>query len=476
MIQHLKRLGGDSLLYALMNLGTKLIAFLMLPIYTKYLSPYEMGAFEMVEALTSILTFIIIFGTDNALAYFFFKEVDEKEKERLFKSTLTFRLTIALLFLLIFIIFGSSISSLLMGTEKYKDLLYVAGIVLVLEAVITLVLTYYRFVFKSKIVASLTVFKLLLVAILSYLFLKFFNLNVLSIYESRLISGLIIIVLIYRQIWRFSSLKIEKDIIKKILWYGAPLVPASLAFWVITFSNRFFLSTFESLESSGIYGVAVKFATMISLLTSGVQMAWRPYSMSIKDDPKAKNIYANIFYIILVIGFIGILIIATIAPFLKILVADKSYYSALNYIALLSLGSFLSFYYLIISVGLFIKEKTSVISFYVIICSGISIVLNLLLIPLFSIWGAVFALIFSYLLVNVLIFIKSQSVYKIPVSSIKLIVVFIIGFVSVLSIVSIYFYKLNFYLIIFPWLVFLLVTWKVFDTKNIMALVRGRFN
>jgi O-antigen/teichoic acid export membrane protein len=473
LLEQLKRLGGDSLLYALMNVGTKLIAFFMLPIYTYYLGPKEMGVFENIDAVTSMLTFVIIFGTDNALAYYFFNTKDETEKNKYVKNVLTFRLYIALCFLAIFIIFSNELSQIILGVSGYYHLFYFSGVILVLESVITVILTVYRFQFKSTRVVILTVGKLGLVALLSYLFFKFLHLKVDSIYLSRLVSAVIIIVTILVPIFRFLNFKIDFEVLKKLLIYGAPLVPASIAFWVISFSNRFFLTQFESLESAGIYGVAVKFATMISLLTSSVQMAWRPYSLSIKDRPDAKKIYSNIFYIILVVGIFGLLGIATITPFiLDMLIPDPAYKEAGKYIAMLSLGSFLSFYYLIISVGLFLEKKTPSIAIYVGLSAVISLILNIALIPYFSIWGAVTALIISYIFVNVMIFIKSQKVYYIPVSPLKLVSLFLSGGLSILSIVYIYEYStLDKFFVVIPWIFMIVVTfitgiWKSFFLKK----------
>ncbi|MDP4171982.1 MAG: polysaccharide biosynthesis protein, partial [Bacillota bacterium] len=60
MLAQLKRLGADSLLYAFMNVGTKLIAFIMLPIYTHFMSRGKLGVLTIIDNWTSMLTFLII--------------------------------------------------------------------------------------------------------------------------------------------------------------------------------------------------------------------------------------------------------------------------------------------------------------------------------------------------------------------------------------------------------------------------------
>lgn len=475
LLNHLKKLGGETLLYALMNVGTKLIAFLMLPIYTKYLSTTEMGVFENVEALVSILTFVVIFGTDNSLAFYFFKTDDSKEREAFVRTVLTFRFYIAALCFILLSVFGAFFSDLLLGSSGYGKILMIAGVVLITESIITLIFTYYRYQFKAKVVSVLTLVQLGLVAVLSFIMLKYINLKVESVYLSRLISGTLIILVISFPVIKFFRLNIDREKLKLILVYGAPLVPASLAFWVITFANRFFLTHMESLASAGVYGVGFKFAAMISLLTSSIQMAWRPYSLSIQKNDNAPEIYAQISILILTLGMVSLAGVATIAPFLlKLMVSSNAYQEASQYIAILSLGSFLSFYYLIISVGLFIKEQTKVLSKYVIVSAILSIVLNIALIPLLSIWGAAIALVLSYLFVNIVIFKKSQEVYHIPLSIGKSGLIFTIGLLSMLSITFIYESGLSRLFIIIPWLVLLVMAILLIRNQGNPLRLKGR--
>ncbi|MBS4195732.1 oligosaccharide flippase family protein [Lederbergia citri] len=454
MLEHLKRLGGDSLLFALMNVGTKLIAFLMLPIYTSYLGAEQLGVLENVDAFTSMLTFIVIFGTDSALAFFYFDTKDKLEKEKYVRNVLMFRIMVASVLLLLAIFTGNFISKLIFGVPGYGVIVQIALVVLFLESVITLVLTYFRYEFLSKKVVVYTVSRLGTVAILSYLFLRYMNAEVSVIFYARIIGAISILVLLFPYIKRFFTFKIDFPLLKEILIYAAPLVPASIAFWVISSSNRFFLSQYDSLAHVGVYGVAVKFATVITLLTSSVQMAWRPYSMSIKDRSDAKTVFANIYLLVLIIGMFGLLGIATFIPYiLHWMIPKVEFHSASKYIAVLSLGTFLNFYYLIISVGLFITKKTNPISIYFGIAAIISICLNIVLIPNFSLWGATLAVVLSYLFACIAIFIKSQKVYHVPVSIFNLVVVFISGVLSLLSIVYIQEYtNLNGAYTILSWL------------------------
>ncbi len=459
MLEHIKRLGGDSLLYALMNVGTKLIAFFMLPVYAAYLGASQIGVLENIDGFTSMLTFLVIFGTDSALAFFYFDQNDSKRKETYVQTILMFRLLIAVFFLILSLFTGPIISRIVFNTEAYSTVIHISLTVLVIESVITLVLTYFRFEFLTRKVVVLTVLKLAMAALLSYLFLAYFHSSVTMIFYARVIGAVMVILFMLPYLKRFFTIKIELSLLKEILKYAAPLVPASIAFWVISWSNRFFLTQFDSLSQVGIYGVAVKFAMVITLLTSSVQMAWRPYSMSIKDRKDAKTVFSNIYLYVLLLGMTGLLGIATFIPYIiHWMMPENQLQNASKYIAVLSLGTFLNFYYLIISVGLFIVKQTKPISFYFAIASVISLVLNITLIPLLGLWGAVLAVVICYFFACTAIFIKSQKVYYVPVHLFSLLASFGGGILALITIVYIQEYSnLGILYVLFPWLFFLLL-------------------
>ncbi|MGD7006949.1 lipopolysaccharide biosynthesis protein [Metabacillus sp. 84] len=458
MLNQLKRFGGDSLLYALMNVGTKLIAFLMLPIYTSFVGSSEYGIFDLVESTTNLLTFLIIFGTDSALAYFYFEKKHAERKMDYVRNVFLFRFLIALGLVVLSFILGPWLSVWLTGEPGHEYVIQLAFIVLLMEAMITVILTFFRFEFLTLKVVIPTVARLAMVAVFSYLFLLVFAQEIDMIFYGRIVAAGVIILFLLPQFKNFFTIRFDKTIMKELLIYGAPLVPASLSFWLIAQANRFFINGFEGLEANGLFGAAMKFATVITLLTSGVQMAWRPYSMSIKDKPNAKSIFASVYVLIFAIGMFGLMGIATFIPFIfEAVMTNEEFHPASVYIPLLSLGAFLNFYYLIISVGLFIKKETKPISIQFGIAAAISIILNIILIPLYSLWGAAMAITISYGYATVAIFIRSQKTYHVPAPVGKLIFMFITSLLSIAAVQYILdFSNLSIWLVLIPWAFFLL--------------------
>lgn len=454
MIAQLKRLGSDSLLYAFMNVGTKLIAFALFPFYTYYLADVaEFGRLDIIDRSLSMLTFLVIFGTDSALAYYYYDVKDTNERLKYIRSVMMIRLTILLVIVGGVFTTGPYLSSWILDGSNYVYLFYIALGTLMLDTILAVVLTVLRYQFKTKKVVLLTLSKMLLIAVLSLAVLHFISPTVEGVLMARLAATLAITLLVGTVAIKFIKPIWDKAIFKKILWYAAPLVPASLAFWVILNMNTFVLKEFRSLEEVGIYGTAIKFATFITLLTSGIQLAWRPFSMEKKDNPDTPILFSKIYALLLVVGGIGILLLTEMMPWI-IKVLEDSYQSAYIYVGPIAIATFLNFYYLIVSSGIFFTKKTKVISYVFGAVSVFSIVAALLVIPPYGIWGAIVVYVFSYAIATVIIYGKSQQYYYVPLSIVKLIssIVLICASVALLTWIQLMDFTIIWHVL--PWILF----------------------
>lgn len=457
MFSQLKRLGADSLLYAFMNVGTKLIAFILFPLYAHYLEKESLiGMLQMVDTTVSMLTFLVIFGTDSALAFYYFEYKDKETREKYVRSVMTFRLSLVILLFVVFLIGGDWLSALLLESSGYSQLFYIALGTLCLDTIITLVLTILRYEFHTKRVVATTVGKMLLIAIVSLLFLMFVWNSLEGILVARLISVAIIVLVLIKPVGIYIKPLFDIIILKKILVYAAPLVPASLAFWVIANANNFFLKAYGTLDDVGIYGTAIKFATFITLLTSGIQLAWRPFSMSMKDKKDSTQLFATLYAAFLIAGSFGVLALATLMPWI-ILVMPENFRIAFQYVAPISIATFLSFYYMIVSTGIFYTKQTKHISIAFGIAAVVSIILNFIFVPQLTIWGTVISYIVAYCVALYLVFRKSQKLYYVPFSGFKMGWTIFWLIAATGSIVYIQVNDLNSWLIAGVWMAFILL-------------------
>lgn len=439
-----------------MSLSTKIIAFIMYPYYSDVLTIAEYGSLFVIDSTLSIVSFLVIFGTDSALSYYYIEEKDVQKKEHYVQNVMAFRLLVATSFALLFFLFGKEMASGI-RLNDFSYALQISMFTLILDTVNVLILTILRYDLKSKKVAILTVTKMSLIALLAFIFLTFWESSLNSLMYARLCSVVIILTFTVKEVPRFLRLRFDKEIWKEVLQYSAPLVPASLAFWMIGSSNRYIIQFFEGEAGNGVnahFGAAFNFAAVISLFTYGIQMAWRPYSMKIKDREDAKDLFAKVYIVILALGLLGVLLVTTISPWLMLFM-NEQYWGDYIYIGFLSLASFLNFYYLIVTVGIFIKKKTGKVTTAFLLAALLNVIVNVSLYPFLGVWSIILSNNLTYLFVIFYLYRYSQSIYHVPASAWKMLFLIVQAAIAIGMITFVQFNELSWIYIVGAWLYFL---------------------
>jgi O-antigen/teichoic acid export membrane protein len=212
---------------------------------------------------------------------------------------------------------------------------------------------------------------------------------------------------------RHFSLEFSGGVLKDMLKFSVPLLPALFAVWVIDFSDRYFLTRMSTLEQVGIYSVGARISSMIILFSTSFQMAWGPYALSIQHEADAKNRYSRGLLLFLCAALTAATAITVFAgPILAILTRPE-YYAAEKVIGLLTLGTVAYGAYLIVNIGLLISKKTVLTSVAMSIGAVLNIILNFLLIPRFGIMGAAAATLAAYIAALALLYVFAQKHYPI---------------------------------------------------------------
>jgi O-antigen/teichoic acid export membrane protein len=209
--------------------------------------------------------------------------------------------------------------------------------------------------------------------------------------------------------WRFSS-----AMLRRLLMLGLPLVPASLAFWVINFSNRWFLAGINSLDQVAVYALATKLCAPVVLIVTAFQIAWVPFSLSIARDTAAEPVYARTLLYFLAVTFAALLGLTLFAEPLILIFATPVYLPAAQVLALVGLSSIASGAYYIVATGVTLTGRMVHIGWTTIVAALVNIALNLALIPPLGIVGAAVAGLVANCIPVVLLYIVAQRLHYVP--------------------------------------------------------------
>jgi O-antigen/teichoic acid export membrane protein len=273
---------------------------------------------------------------------------------------------------------------------------------------------YIRAVGKTAFFAIQGIINTTLVIVLNILFLAVFDMGIIGYVLSVVLAdGLSALLIFFKEkLWRQITLKIDKDILKKMLIYSIPMIPTTIFWWVTSVSDRYMVSGFIGAEANGIYAVSYKVPTFLTLLSTVFMQAWQFSAVSESENDKKEHIdfFSSVWGSFQSVMFLVASGVIAFSVFLIKLLTTESFYGAGAYIPMLTAAMVFSAFANFMG-SVYVVEKRSKNSFLTTMFGAvINVVLNLVLIktPL-GVQGAAIATFVSYLIVYL---IRAVNVYK----------------------------------------------------------------
>ncbi len=182
---------------------------------------------------------------------------------------------------------------------------------------------------------------------------------------------------------------------------GLPFIPNALAFWSLAYLDRLLLPLFHvALDNRGLYAVANRMASLLAIATAPFQSAWGPLSLAIKDDPHAPRTYGKVLTYF-VAGALGLalaigLFAREILALLTLVIGNREYVLAAPYVGVLAYYPVANGAMVALGVGAFLAKRTAALGWTTALGAAVNLLLNLLLIPRFGVWGAAWATALGY--------------------------------------------------------------------------------
>ena len=196
--------------------------------------------------------------------------------------------------------------------------------------------------------------------------------------------------------------------------FGLPTMPAELSLYSLNFIDRILIVRLAGLAEAGLYALAIKFAQAINVLARGFQLAWPPLAYSIADDDEARRAYSLVFTWFAAVCAFAVAGLWLLSRWIVDLLAAPEYFESYEAIGLLATGISLYALYLVLVVILGRTGRTEFNLPATIAGTVVNIVLNLILIPSQGFVGAAIALVASYMVVLVLMYLLTQRLFPVP--------------------------------------------------------------
>jgi len=454
-----KRFSRESFIYVVGEFLSKSFTFILIPIYASYLSVHDFAILSIVWIIWPIVVVVIGKGFSTYILRGYY---EYSESKRFFGTVLFFSMVVGLVIAWSIHVIGPWLFKNIFKEMVYKPYLQYGVFFAVFRLFFNHVVSIYRAKRKptTSVVLSVVLFLSNSVAVLTAIYVLKTDLK--GILNAQLISFMVVAVIYLAKVFPDISLRLDLRVILPGILFVLPLVPHALSGWVINYISRIFIQRNMSPTDLATYAVASQISLILSVINNGLNQAWAPfiYANAPRDD--FSQLFAtNAKKLIIFASLLG----GTIILFAKdilLIMGKKEYLAAQNVLPILILAYVIQLLYFIYIVIIIYHKNTKIMPLITISAGLICISLNIVLVPMWGMYGAAFCTMLSFLLMYLSVYGYSKRYVRVKIVN-KRVIVFVL---------SVLFALVFSYFLINPIVFWLRILMKVFIVIGLTMFLR----
>jgi O-antigen/teichoic acid export membrane protein len=414
MFERLKELLRHSAVYGLGGIVARVLGVLLLPLYTRYLTPGDFGLIETLVALSAVLTALVAQAMKSAFFRFYFDSADAARRLLVVRTTFWYVLAASTAVLIAGVVLAQPISWLLFGSRSHDGLVAAAFVGLWASLNYEQMTSLFRVEQRSSAYVVATLANVAITIAATVLLVVVYDKGPLGVLVGNFTGTLAVYAALLVYSRRSLGLQFDRSLLRSMNRFGLPLVPSAVSLWLTNFSDRFFLVKLADLHEVGLYSIGVRVASAIVLLLTAFRLAWPAFAYSIDDDREAGRTYGFVLtYVVYVCCWLA-LGLGLLAPWILKLITTEPFYPAQDVVAPLAFGVAAFGAYVVVQIGTGRARQTR--SNWVVTgaAAALNIALNLALIPSYGRMGAAIATVSAYTLLFVGMAWRAQRVFPVP--------------------------------------------------------------
>ena len=412
LASELKRLGRHSLVYGIGGLVSRILAVLLLPLYTHYLTRADYGAIETLIALTAVLVIVLRAGISSAFFRFYFDAKTDEERIVVVRTSFWFTMSTATAGLVAGLALAAPIAHALNGMTP--GLVRAAFVGLWAQMNYEQLTSLFRVEERSVQFALASLANVLVTIAATVLLVAVWHKGAVGVLVGNFTGTLVVyaVLLAYR---RYQlGLQFNRELFREMNRFGMPLVPSGLALWAINFVDRLFLNTISGAAETGLYSIGVRISSVIVFLFTAFRTAWPAFAYSIEDDGEARRTYGFVLtYLLLICCWLSVGL-GLLAPWIVHVLTTPRFYSGARVVALLCFAATAYAGYTVMAIGIGRVRRTQFNWIITFAAAALNIGLNIALIPPYGMIGAAIATVAAYTLMFLLMTWNAQRLYPVP--------------------------------------------------------------
>ena len=405
-----KKFIKDFGIYAIGNVGSRLITFLMYPLYSYYVEDTgDFGVWDYCLQLCMFLTPVVTLQLRDGAFRFLLDNNDAEHRTRVISyvyRTLILSTSTTILLALLISCF-----------HPFPFLWHTVGL-LVIMSFYEVIAQVIRGLGNNKAFVAVGLLASLGISVFSVIFVVFLEMGVVGIFFANILARIVSIAIVesrMKTIIRFFRIKVDvKTLSKDILKFSVPLIPVTMSGFLPPLLDRTFIIKFLGEDMVGIYSMSLKMAGVIQLLSMVFYKTWQENAIQQYNSNDRDNFFSKVFNIyvfilaLLLIGYIFTLKICYqfIGP---------NYQSGMGY--LMPIGT--AWVIIAISNYFYIpyqcaKDTKSALP-SIIILVVTNLILNFILVPILGVYGVITTSITGYSLVTFYLWFNTKKFFNLHI-------------------------------------------------------------
>jgi O-antigen/teichoic acid export membrane protein len=414
MRARLAQLTRLTLGYSLTSFAGPIFTILLTPIYTRLLSTADYAVLDVNTTLGILSLAIGTLGLNGAVTVFF-HDGDAAHGRRVVSTAAAVGVGWSVFVALLIAVIARPLAAFSFYDEQLAILIYLSAFNLPFAVLYTVIQAGLRLRLAVKISNALSLVYLALTIGLNILFIVVLRWGVLGIQIATVIVTLALtaasIALTWRDLWAWPSWMLARPLVRA----GLPFVPAGLSVWALAYVDRLILPAYGvALESRGLYAMANKLASMLAVIVVPFQTAWGPLALTMRDDSSAPRTYAKVLTYFIAVGLGLALMLGLFAREILLIFTTPAYAEAAPYVGPLAYVTIANGATVAIGIGAYLSKRTALLGWSTMIGAAANLLLNILLIPRFGVWGAAWATTLGYAAAPAALYIVVQRIYRLP--------------------------------------------------------------
>lgn len=447
MLEKIKTLSKDTLIYGANTIIGRFLGFFLVPFYTNKFLPEEFGIITIIYSYIAILNVFFSAGLESGFMKFY-STLETGTKKQNFSNPFILVFFNSLLLSSLIYLFSENLTAVFQVSGKFAYLIRYSALILFFDTLVLIPFAYLRLINRASSFAGIKIVNICLNVLLNILLIAFLNFGIEAVFISNLISSVVTLIMLVPVIKNNFTLGMNKELIKELLRFSIPYIPAGISANLIQIIDRPILKYLTDDKTVGIYTANYKLGIFMMLIVSMFEFAWRPFFLNNAKEPDAKLIFSKVMtlfilfasFVFLVISFFIKDAVKFNLPF-EFHLIGTSYWAGLNIVPVILFSYLLYGIYINLMAGIQIEKKTKYLPAITGIAAVVNVISNFILIPEYSYMGAAFATLISYFVMMSGIYFVSQKYYRINYEYKKIGLIFL--YLFIISGIGLYLEELN---------------------------------